>query len=66
MKLAMTVHTEDAYDYAEVSLKAVKKVVPPDLTHHGLGNRCYGCAPWLLVNHAHFAEGFSSSHMKAG
>src|SRR5262245_18746124 len=43
-----------------VSLKGVKKVVPPDLTHYSFRNSCHGCAAWLLVNHAHFAKGFSS------
>src|SRR2546423_2256669 len=43
-----------------VCLKVVEKVVPPDLTHQSLGNGCHVCAAWLLVDHAHFAKGFSS------
>jgi hypothetical protein len=46
-----------------VCLKAVEKLVPPDLTHHSLGNGCHGCTAWLLVNHAHFAKGFPNAEV---
>src|SRR5262249_17448270 len=45
--------------YLGVALKAVEKVVPPNLTHDRLGDGSHSGAAGLLVNHAHFAKGFS-------
>src|SRR6185369_12708528 len=42
-----------------VTLKAGEEVVPPDLSQDHLGHGSHGGAARLLVNHAHFAKGFS-------